>query len=63
MNNQFEKDFQAYAKSKNALFIDDMQILHGFSIALDADLLLSQVSQSNALQSLQDGHCNLDVIV
>ena len=40
-----------------------MYNLRGFSIALDADILLSQVTQSNALQSLQDGHCNIDIVV
>lgn len=44
MNIQFEKDFQAYAKSKNALYVDDMQNLYGFTVAVDADILLNQVS-------------------
>ena len=63
MNVQFEKEFQEYAASKNALYVDNLSSFRGFSIAIDADLLLSQVQQSNALQSVQDGHCNLDMVV
>lgn len=37
--------------------------MRNFSIAIDADLLLSQVSMSNSLQSLQDGHYSLDIVV
>jgi len=37
--------------------------MRGFNIAIDAELLLSLVTQSNALQTLQDGHCNLDIFV
>jgi len=37
--------------------------MRNFSIAIDADLLLSQVKSSNALKSLQDGHSSLDIVV
>mmetsp|Transcript_30657 Transcript_30657/g.37917 ORF Transcript_30657/g.37917 Transcript_30657/m.37917 type:complete len:168 (+) Transcript_30657:85-588(+) len=37
--------------------------MRGFYIGIDADLLLSLVSSSNALQSLQDGHSSLDIVV
>ena len=41
MNIQLEKDFQTYAREKNALYEEDLNELRGFSIALDADLLLT----------------------
>ena len=37
--------------------------MRGFHIAIDADLLLSLVKSSNSLQSLQDGHSTLDIVV
>ena len=37
--------------------------MRGYYVAIDADLLLSLVKQSNALQSLQDAHMNLDIVV
>ena len=43
--------------------MDDLHTMRGFHIAIDADLLLSLVSSSNSLQSLQDGHSTLDIVV
>ena len=53
----------AWALKKGALYVDDLQQLRGFHVAIDADLLLSMVKSSNALQSLQTGHCSLDIVV
>ena len=63
MNSQFEKDFQAYAKGKNALWQDSLEQMHGFTVGIDADLLISQVYHNNALKSVQDGHSSLDILV
>ena len=56
-------DSLAYALGKKALYKDDLNQMRGFNIAIDASLLLSLVTRSNALQSLQDGHSNLDILV
>ena len=43
MNVQFEREFQEYAASKGALYVENLSTFRGFSIAIDADLLLSQI--------------------
>ena len=52
-----------FAQSKGAYHKEnfDFKDLKDFTIALDADLLLSKVTNSNALKTLQDGHSSSDV--
>ena len=53
----------AYARDKNALHQESLDSLRSFKVAIDAELLLSKVTQSNALKSVQDGHSSLDPLV
>ena len=37
--------------------------MRSFKVAIDAELLLSKVTRSNALKSIQDGHSSIDPLV
>jgi len=63
MNTKFEKEFQDLAKTHDALFEEDLNALRGYKVAFDAELLLSKVTRSNPLKSLQEGHASLDAHV
>ena len=52
-----------FANNKKALYTEDLRELKNFKVAFDADLLLSKVTKSNALKSIQDGHGCLDIQV
>ena len=47
----------------NEVTKESLNCFRGFTVGIDAELLLRKVTQSNALQSIQDGHGSLDMVV
>ena len=46
------KSYADFARQKGALHTENLDALRQFKVAIDADLLLSKVTKSNALKSI-----------